>query len=141
MAPMPYRTHSSSPHRAAAARAGHFGPAGFPAYAIVTGLLVGVNAGLVLLATGVLRFHGAVAVAAATLIAAALFNPVRGRVQRAVDRRFNRAHYDAESTVAAFASRLRGSVDLASIRGELAAAVDQAFEPTHVSVWLSDHPR
>ena len=109
------------------------------AYAIVTGLLVGVYAGLVLLAEQVLGFHSAVSVAAATLVAAALFNPLRRRVQRMVDRRFNRAHYDAEATVAAFASRLRESVDLASIQNELAAAVDQAVEPTHVSVWLAEH--
>jgi len=107
------------------------------AYAIVTGLLVGVYAGLVLLATGVLRFSSPVAVAAATLAAAALFNPLRRGVQRIVDRRFNRARYDAEATVAAFAGRLRGSVDLASIQQELAATVDQAFEPTHVSVWVT----
>ena len=106
------------------------------AYAIITGLLVGVYAGLVLLATGVLRFSSPVAVAAATLAAAALFNPLRRAVQRIVDRRFNRARYDAEATVAAFAGRLRGSVDLASIQQVLAATVDQAFEPTHVSVWV-----
>jgi hypothetical protein len=107
------------------------------AYAIVTGLLVGVYVGLVLLATEVLRFSSPVAVAASTLAAAALFSPLRRRVQRIVDRRFNRAHYDAEATVAAFAGRLRGSVDLASIQAELAATVDQAFEPTHVSVWVT----
>jgi hypothetical protein len=82
------------------------------AYAIVTGLLVGVYAGLVLLATQVLRVHGTVAVAASTLAAAALFSPLRRRVQRAVDRRFNRARYDAERTVAAFAARLKDAVDL-----------------------------
>ena len=81
------------------------------AYAIVTGLLVGVYTGLVLLATQVLKFHSAVAVAAATLVAAALFNPVRRRVQHAVDRRFNRARYDAEQMVAAFAARLQDAVD------------------------------
>jgi len=107
------------------------------AYAILTGLLVGVYAGLVLLATEVLRFSSPVAVAASTLAAAALFNPLRRRVQRIVDRRFNRARYDAEATVAAFAGRLRGSVDLASIQQELAGTVDQAFEPTHVSVWVT----
>jgi hypothetical protein len=106
------------------------------AYAIVTGLLVGVYAGLVLLATHVLPKSSGVAVAGSTLAAAALFNPLRRRVQRIVDRRFNRAHYDAEATVAAFAGRLRGSVDLASIQEELAGTVDQAFEPTHVSVWV-----
>ena len=73
------------------------------AYAIVTGLLVGVYAGLVLLTTQVFRVHTPVAVAASTLAAAALFNPLRLRVQRAVDRRFNRARYDADQTVAAFA--------------------------------------
>jgi hypothetical protein len=111
------------------------------AYAIVTGLLVGVYAGLVLLATQVLGLHSSAAVAAATLVAAALFSPLRRRVQRAVDRRFNRAHYDAEATVAAFAGRLRESVDLASVQNELAAAVDQAFEPAHISVWLPGSPR
>jgi hypothetical protein len=107
------------------------------AYAIVTGLLVGAYAGLVLLATEVLRFSSPVAVAASTLAAAALFNPLRKRVQRIVDRRFNRARYDAEATVAAFAGRLRESVDLASIQHELAATVDHAVEPTHISVWVT----
>jgi small basic protein len=76
-------------------------------YALVTGLLVGVYAGLVLLATEVFGFHSTVAVAASTLAVAALFNPVRRRVQRAVDRRFNRARYDAEAIVAAFAAYLK----------------------------------
>ena len=76
-------------------------------YALVTGLLVGLYAGLVLLATEVFGFHSTVAVAAATLAAAALFNPLRRRVQHAVDRRFNRARYDAEATVAMFAARLK----------------------------------
>jgi hypothetical protein len=110
------------------------------AYAIITGLLVGAYAGLVLLATEVLRFSSPVAVAASTLAAAALFNPLRKRVQRIVDRRFNRARYDAEATVAAFAGRLRESVDLASIQHELAATVDQAVEPTHISVWVTGPP-
>ena len=77
------------------------------AYAVVTGLLIGVYAGLVLLAQQVLQFSSPVAVAASTLAAAALFNPVRRRVQHAVDPRFNRARYDADQTVAAFAARLR----------------------------------
>jgi hypothetical protein len=107
------------------------------AYAIVTGLLVGVYAGLVLLTTQVFRVHTPVAVAASTLAAAALFNPVRRRVQRAVDRRFNRARYDADQTVAAFAGRLKDAVDLDSVRGDLAGVVHQALEPAHVSVWIS----
>ena len=108
------------------------------AYAIVTGLLIGLYAGLVLLATRVLTFHGPVAVAVSTLAAAALFNPLRRWVQRRVDRRFNRARYNAEQTVAAFAARLQDTVELGSVRGELAQVVSQALEPAHVSVWLND---
>jgi hypothetical protein len=105
------------------------------AYAIVTGLLAGIYAGLVLLATQVLRFSSPVAVAAATLAAAALFNPIRRLVQHAVDRRFNRARYDAEATVAAFAARLKDAVDLDAVRDDLASVVQAALEPAHVRVW------
>jgi hypothetical protein len=107
------------------------------AYAIVTGLLVGVYAGLVLLATGVLRFHSTVAVAVSTLVAAALFSPLRRRVQRAVDRRFNRARYDADEAVAAFAARLKDAVDIDSVQADLAGVVQQTLEPAHLSVWVS----
>ena len=107
------------------------------AYAIVTGLLVGVYAGLVLLATHVLSFKTPVAVAASTLAAAALFAPVRRRVQRIVDRRFNRARYDADQTIAAFAARLQGAVDLATVRDDLTGVVHAALEPAHVSVWIA----
>jgi ABC-type bacteriocin/lantibiotic exporter with double-glycine peptidase domain len=106
------------------------------AYAIVTGLLVGVYAGIVLMATGVLGFHGAVAVAVATLAAAALFTPLRRRVQKLVDRRFNRARYDADQIIAAFAARLQGAVELDAVRADLATSVQQALEPAHVSVWI-----
>jgi len=109
------------------------------AYAIVTGLLVGVYAGLVLLATQVLAIKSPVAVAASTLAVAALFNPLRHRVQRAVDRRFNRARYDAEQTVAAFAARLNDAVDRDAVREDLASVVAKALEPAHVSVWMSEH--
>jgi len=107
------------------------------AYAIVTGLLVGVYAGLVLLAQQVLGLHTPVAVAAATLAAAALFNPVRRRVQHAVDRRFNRARYDADQTVAAFAAGLQDAVDLDSVRADLAGVVQAALEPAHLTVWTA----
>jgi len=107
-------------------------------YAIVTGLLVGVYAGLVLLATQALpvSLSTPVAVAIATLAAAALFSPLRRRVQRIVDRRFNRGRYDAESTVAAFAARLKDTVDLDAVRDDLAGVVHQALEPAHISVWI-----
>jgi hypothetical protein len=107
------------------------------AYAIVTGLLIGVYAGLVLLATQVLEIKSPVAVAGSTLVAAALFSPLRSRVQRAVDHRFNRARYDAGQTIAAFAARLKDAVDLDSVRHDLAEVVDQVLEPAHVSVWIS----
>jgi len=107
------------------------------AYAIVTGLLVGVYAGLVLLTTEVFGFHTPVAVAASTLAAAALFTLVRRRVQRLVDRRFNRARYDAETTVAAFADRLKDAVNLDAARDDLTKTVHQALEPAHLSVWVN----
>jgi hypothetical protein len=109
------------------------------AYAIVTGLLIGLYAGLVLLATQVLRLHAPVAVAVSTLAAAALFSPLRRRVQRTVDRRFNRVRYDADQTVAAFAARLKVAVSLDSVRDDLASVVTHVLEPTHLSVWMSEH--
>jgi hypothetical protein len=108
-------------------------------YAIVTGLLVGVYAGIVLLATQVVSVTTPVAVAASTLAAAALFNPLRRRVQRLVDRRFNRARYDADTAVAAFAARLKDAVDLDAARSELLDAVRRSLEPAHVSVWIKPH--
>jgi MFS family permease len=107
------------------------------AYAIVTGLLVGLYAGLVLLATHVLSISSPVGVAASTLVAAALFNPLRRRVQHVVDRRFNRVRYDADEAVAAFAARLKDAVDLDSVRDDLAGVVQQTLEPAHLSVWVS----
>jgi hypothetical protein len=107
-------------------------------YAIITAVLAGVFAGLVLLAGAVFPLKGSVAVAAATLVSAALFNPLRKRVQHAVDRRFNRARYNADLTVAAFASRLKDAVDLDSVREDLAAAVQKALEPAHISVWMNE---
>ena len=106
-------------------------------YTLVTGVLIGVYAGVVTLATRVLPFSSPVGVAASTLVVAALFNPLRRRVQRAVDRRFNRARYDAEATVAAFAARLKDAVDLDAVRDDLTGVVHRALEPAHVSVWIS----
>ena len=77
------------------------------AYAIVTGVLAGIYAGLVLLTTQAFPFSGPVAVATSTLACAALFTPLRRRTQRIVDRRFNRARYDAGQVIAGFAGRAR----------------------------------
>ena len=78
------------------------------------------------------------AVAASTLAAAALFSPLRRRVQRAVDRRFNRARYDADQTVAAFAVRLKDAVDLDTVQDDLAEVVQRALEPAHLTLWVSE---
>lgn len=109
----------------------------------IIGHNVHVDSGGNLLTPGVVALAGAaslsspVEVAAATLAAAALFNPLRRRVQRVVDRRFNRARYDADRTVAAFAARRQDTVDLDSVRADLAGVVHQALEPAHVSLWIS----
>ena len=110
------------------------------AYAIVTGVLAGIYAGLVLLTTQALPFSGPVVVATSTLACAALFTPLRRRTQRIVDRRFNRARYDAGQAIAAFAGRLRDAVDLDAVSADLAAAVQAALEPAHLSVWISRPP-
>lgn len=106
------------------------------AYAIVTGLLIGVYLGVVTLATRVLPFTSPVGVAASTLVAVALFNPLRRRGQRLVDRRFNRAQFDVESTVSGLARRVRDRVDLEGVSTELIQAVQRSVEPSHVSLWL-----
>ena len=78
-----------------------------------------------------------VAVAGSTLAAAAVFSPLRSRVQRAVDRRFNRARYDTEQMVAAFSARLKDAVDLDAVEADLAGVVQRALEPAHVSMWIN----
>jgi hypothetical protein len=106
-------------------------------YTVVTGLLIGVYIGIVVLTTDVLSFSSPVAVTASTLAAAALFTPIRNAAQRLIDRRFNRAGYDAEATVAAFSGRLRDAVDLETVRLDLLSVVSRAVEPAHASVWIS----
>jgi hypothetical protein len=109
------------------------------AYAVVTGVLAAVFGGAVLLLSTVLAQFAqgqTIAVAASTLAVFAMFQPVLRRVRRAVDRRFNRARYDAEVTVAAFAGRLRDELDLPTLTGELRQTTVDAVEPSQTAVWL-----
>jgi hypothetical protein len=105
-------------------------------YAAVTALLVVPYLLILPVATGLAGGSGSLAVAAATLAAAALFQPVRRRVQGLVDRRFNRRRHDAAKLIEAFAVRLRDQVDLGALHAELLAVVDQTMQPTQASLWL-----
>jgi hypothetical protein len=104
----------------------------------VTGLNAGMYAGLVLLAIHVLTLKSPVAVAGSTLVAAALFSPLRSRVQQLVDRRFNRARYDADQMVAMFAVRLKDTADLDAVQSDLTSVIQRALEPAHVSLWTKN---
>lgn len=105
-------------------------------YTLLTGALAGIFLGLVVLTTRVLPFSSPVGVAASTLGAAALFNPIRRRVQHLVDRRFNRSRYDAEAVVASFGRQLREAVELDTVRASLLAATDEAVQPLHLAIWI-----
>jgi hypothetical protein len=105
-------------------------------YTLVTALLVVPYLLILPVATRLAAGSGNLAVAGATLAAAAGFQPLRRRVQDLVDRRFNRARYDAVRTVAGFAARLREQVDLDALAAELLATVDQTMQPTQASLWL-----
>jgi hypothetical protein len=105
-------------------------------YALVTALLVLPYLLILPAATRLAGSSGSLAVAAATLAAAAAFAPLRRRVQDLVDRRFNRRRYDAARTVAGFATRLRQQVDLDALAAELLAVVDQTMQPSQASLWL-----
>jgi hypothetical protein len=108
-------------------------------WAAVTGVIVAVFAGTVVglqaALVGVTQSQS-IPVAVSTLVAFAVFQPVRRRVQSQVDRRFNRAQYDAQRTATDFAERLRDQVDLASLRGDFAGVVDTALHPSTVDVWI-----
>ena len=106
------------------------------AYTIVTGLLIAAYLALAATAHTVVPLRSPFAVALATLAAVAVFNPLRRRVQRVVDKRFNRARYDAERIIAAFAARMRDATDLEDIRLDLLAVARQALEPADVFLWL-----
>lgn len=107
------------------------------AYASVTTLLVAVYATVAVLPATLFDVRSDLLVALATLAAAALFGPVRRRVQAAVDRRFNRTRYDAARTIDAFGGRLRGQPGLAALVADVTAIVASTMQPMSVSVWLA----
>jgi hypothetical protein len=111
------------------------------AYAVISAMLVGAYAIAILVLQGPLGnlFGGdTISVALSTLVVAALFQPVRRRVQRVVDRRFDRARIDAERTTAAFAERLRHEVDIEALTGDLDRTVRAAIHPSLIRLWLRD---
>jgi hypothetical protein len=102
-------------------------------------LLAGYFGGIVVLQRLFVALTGqqsTLAVVASTLIIAALFNPLRRRVQNFVDRRFYRRKYDATKTLEAFNSRLREETDLGTLRNDVLGVVRETMQPTHVSLWL-----
>jgi hypothetical protein len=109
-------------------------------YGLLTVLLGGGYAGLVLGLGQLLGRDSSLAVAVATLAVAAVFQPARRRIQAAVDRRFNRRRYDAVRTIGAFSARLRDQLDLDTLSTELLGVVDQTMEPTWASLWLRPSP-
>jgi hypothetical protein len=106
------------------------------AYGLLTVLLGGGYAGVVLGLGQLLGRASSLAVAGATLVVAVVFQPARRRIQQAVDRRFNRRRYDAARTIQAFSTRLRDEIDLDTLTAELLAVADQTMQPTRVSLWL-----
>src|SRR6266852_1956459 len=100
---------------------------------------VGLAFGLQSLLRGLISQTNDVAIVVSTLAIAALFQPLRQRVQRIVDRRFYRSKYDAASTIAAFSATLRGEIDLNTLSEQLVAVVQETMQPAHVSLWLQQH--
>ncbi|MEO6208196.1 MAG: hypothetical protein ABIP77_09615 [Candidatus Limnocylindrales bacterium] len=108
-------------------------------WAVLSGLLVAVYGGAVLLLQGVLggvTQGETLAVAGSTLLAAALFQPLLRRIQKTVDHRFNRARYDAERTATAFSARMRDATDLPTVTNDFDITVRRVIAPTSLGLWL-----
>jgi len=115
-------------------------------YGMLTGILAALYFGSVVLLDMLARdltghVNSTPVIVVSTLLIAALFQPLRRRIQSVIDRRFYRRKYDAANTIAAFSSTLRGSVDLSELTDQLLATVDSTMQPAHVSLWLSPQER
>ena len=109
-------------------------------YGLLTAILLATYLVLVIggqhLLVSLLGQSNAVVLVGSTLVVAALFQPLRQRIQRIVDRRFYRSKYDAAKIVAAFSATLRQEVDLDQVREQLLAVVQETMQPAHISLWL-----
>ncbi len=103
---------------------------------ILTGIYVSLIIGLQALLRGIISQDNSLTIVISTLAIAALFQPLRSRIQRVIDRRFYRSKYDAAKTVAAFSATLHQEVDLDQLREHLLTVVQETMQPAHVSLWL-----
>ena len=111
-------------------------------FGALTTLLVAVYVGSVVSLQGALSGQESqIAVVASTLLIAALFNPLRRRIQAFIDRRFYRKKYDTRKTLEAFSTKLRDETDLEAVSGDLVGVVRETMQPAHVSLWLRPDPR
>jgi hypothetical protein len=109
-------------------------------YGSLTAMLVGLYVGIIVVLQGLLRaltgHESQLAIVVSTLVIAALFNPLRHRIQSFIDRRFYRRKYDARKTLEAFSATLRDETNLDALSDDLTSVVRETMQPSHVSLWL-----
>jgi hypothetical protein len=113
-------------------------------YGLLTAMLIGLYFGSIVVLqrvfVGLTGEQSTLAVVASTLAIAALFNPLRGRIQSFIDRRFYRRKYDARKTLEAFSAKLRSETNLDALSDDLVGVVRETMQPAHVSLWLRSEP-